>query len=68
VHGFRCYDNIVPNAKCQRVLVGALCLVGLFRPIATDGVAQIWTWVGSSTSWVGLEWVRLGRKFQLFMG
>jgi len=21
VHGFRCYDNIVPNAKCQRVLV-----------------------------------------------
>jgi len=20
VHGFRCYDNIVPNAKCQRVL------------------------------------------------
>jgi len=40
VHGFRCYDNIVPhgfatgahdntavNAKCQRVLVPALCLV-----------------------------------------
>ena len=21
VHGFRCYDNITPNAKCQRVLV-----------------------------------------------
>ena len=21
VHGFRCYDNIAPNAKCQRVLV-----------------------------------------------
>ena len=21
VHGFRCYDNIVPNAKCQQVLV-----------------------------------------------
>ena len=21
VHGFRCYDNIPPNAKCQRVLV-----------------------------------------------
>jgi len=26
-HGFRCYDNIAPNAKCQRVLVLALCLV-----------------------------------------
>ena len=21
VHGFRCYDYIMPNAKCQRVLV-----------------------------------------------
>ena len=27
VHGFRCYDSITPNAKCQRVLVLALCLV-----------------------------------------
>jgi len=27
VHGFRCYDDIVPNAKCHRVLVIALCLV-----------------------------------------
>ena len=27
VHGFHCYDNIVLNAKCQRVLVLALCLV-----------------------------------------
>ena len=27
VHGFRCYDNRAPNAKCQRVLVLALCLV-----------------------------------------
>jgi len=26
-HGFRCYDNIAPNAKCQRVLVLGLCLV-----------------------------------------
>jgi len=26
VHGLRCYDNIMPNAKCQRVLVLALCL------------------------------------------
>ena len=21
LHGFRCYDNITPNAKCQRVVV-----------------------------------------------
>jgi len=27
VHRFRCCDNIAPNAKCQRVLVLALCLV-----------------------------------------
>jgi len=27
LHGFRCYDNIAPNAKCQRVLVLPLCLV-----------------------------------------
>ena len=27
VYGFRCYDNIAPNVKCQRVLVLALCLV-----------------------------------------
>ena len=27
VHGFNCYDNIAPNAKCQRVLVLAVCLV-----------------------------------------
>jgi len=30
VHGFRCYDNIAPNAKCQRVLVLAVCLVLFF--------------------------------------
>ena len=27
VHGFHCYDNIAPNAKCQWVLVLAVCLV-----------------------------------------
>jgi len=27
VHRFLCYDNIVPNAKCQRMLVFAVCLV-----------------------------------------
>jgi len=26
VHGFCCYDNMTPNAKCQRVLLFALCL------------------------------------------
>jgi len=30
VHGFRCYDNIAPIAKCQRVLVLDLCLVYCF--------------------------------------
>ena len=29
VHGFRCYDNIALNAKCQRVHVVVLCLVGM---------------------------------------
>jgi len=29
VHRFRCYDNIAPNAKCQRVLVLVLCLVSI---------------------------------------
>ena len=27
MHGFCCYNNIAPNAKCQWVLVVALCLV-----------------------------------------
>jgi len=27
VHGFQCYDNIAPNAKCQRVLVFVVCLI-----------------------------------------
>ena len=27
VHGFCCYDNIAPNAKCRQVLVLAVCLV-----------------------------------------
>ena len=27
VHRFRCYDNVAPNAKCQRVLVLAVYLV-----------------------------------------
>jgi len=27
VHRFRCYDNTAPNAKFQRVLVLAVCMV-----------------------------------------
>ena len=27
MHGFHCYDNIGLDAKCQRVLVLALCVV-----------------------------------------
>ena len=27
MHGFHSYDNIVTNAKCQRVLALAICLV-----------------------------------------
>jgi len=30
VHAFSCYDNIAPNAKCQRVVVLALCLFVCF--------------------------------------
>jgi len=30
VHGFHCYDNIMPNAKCQRLLVHALCIVCVY--------------------------------------
>jgi len=36
VYGFRCYDSIVPNAtnaKCQRVLALAVCLVLLAPPM-----------------------------------
>jgi len=29
VHGFRCYDNIAPNAECQQVLVLALYVVSI---------------------------------------
>jgi len=34
VHGFRCCDNIAPYAKCQRVLVLALCLVSSSRNLS----------------------------------
>jgi len=36
VHGFRCYDNIAPNAKCHRVLVLNLFLVEYVIEIVID--------------------------------
>ena len=36
MHGFRCYDNIAPNAKCQRVIVLALCLVMIIGLLVTS--------------------------------
>jgi len=27
MHGFRCYDNVAPNTKCQQVLALAVCLI-----------------------------------------
>jgi len=47
VHWFRCYDNIAPMAKCQRVFVLALCLVFL-------------TWSVSLKGWTVMEVVHLG--------
>jgi len=32
--GFRCFDNIAPNARCQRMLVVALCLVVIVVVVA----------------------------------
>jgi len=36
VHGFRCYDNIALNAKCQWVLAVALCVVDKVLRLACD--------------------------------
>jgi len=55
VHGFRCCDNIVPNAKCQRVLVLALCLVAvgeimvgyLYVTQANSLQPSPWYWIGT---------------------
>ena len=41
VHGFCCYDNRAPNAKCQRVLVLAQCLV----VILTTSIQVILEWI-----------------------
>jgi len=34
VRGFRCCDNIAPNAKCQRVLVLAVFLVPIWNTLS----------------------------------
>jgi len=42
MHGFRCYDNIGPNAKCQRVLVLILCLVVVVAACC-QGLLMVWS-------------------------
>jgi len=42
VHGFHCSENVVPNAKCQRVPVLALCLL-VFVMIMTTMILVIIT-------------------------
>ena len=39
VHEFRCYHNIAPNAKCQRVLALVLCLVVVVAVMAAKRYA-----------------------------
>jgi len=52
VHGFCCYDNTAPNAKCQRVLVLAQCLV----VILTTSIQVILEWIVHLDVW---GWFRL---------
>jgi len=40
VHWFRCYGNVVPNAKCERVLVLALCLVIIIITVIVKNVSR----------------------------
>jgi len=48
VHAFRCYDNVAPNAKCQRVLVLALCLVNF----STAEHRGVWSLNFSFNDWI----------------
>ena len=42
VHGFSCYDNIAPNAKCQRVLVLYACIDnGIYYTIPSTNMKHI---------------------------
>ena len=47
LHGFCCYDNITPNAKCQRVLVLALCLV----EVVSADHTLVWSWISRLPHW-----------------
>ena len=61
VHGFLCYDNIAPNAKCQRVLVLALCLVLLLSP--PDMWRQSFTvFVGDAVNEIDEIWQQISRR------
>ena len=43
VHGFRCYDNIVPNVKCQRVhVIATPWSCGWFIIIMCKELPDIW--------------------------
>ena len=50
VHGFRCNDNIAPNAKCQRVLVLALCLVKISNTYGVMAVSLDWNFIVAVTT------------------
>ena len=41
VHGFCCYGNIMPNVKCQRVLVLALCLVMIIIIVIKGALVKV---------------------------
>ena len=59
VHGFRCYDNIAPNAKCQRVVVLALYLVRSI--LLSAGLPKsCWSidWFWKKTVWVEKQSIR----------
>ena len=43
VHGFRCYDSIAPNAKCQRVLILAPCLVCAISHPSSNSFLSDWS-------------------------
>ena len=55
-HEFRrCYNNIAPNAKCQRVPVLALCLVCMYIFTTSQSCSSVRSTNGSGQ--IGLGWV-----------
>ena len=60
VHGFRCYDNIAPSEKCQRVLMYSLyawfrfCFRSFVRifPVVTIGRIYVVLRCGSKINWI----------------